>query len=201
METVKAKPATKSFNVTRALRLAAALKGELKVLDERLANASTWTEPRKPDYVFADVLAERDRVDENLCRLKSALAVANAKAEVARQDRKLSAAEAVVRLQEMDGKLALLKRLRLDAGTEEQRETVLDRTRGGYVEQATKVVKAAAWTLPQRDAEVKRLAAARAELNNLLEEVNHGTKFDVELLEEPPSPVAAAPAEVPGPAS
>ena len=41
---------------------------------------------------------------------------------------------------------------------------------------------------------MKRLASDRSELNDLLEEANHGTKFDVELLEEPPSSV---PAEAP----
>jgi hypothetical protein len=194
-ETVKEKTVAKSFNVTRALRLAAALKGQLKVLDEQLALSSTWVESRKPDYDFTAVLAERRRVDENLVRLKAALAVANAKAEVVWRGRKLTAAEAVVRLQELDGELALLKRLRFDAGVEEKSEHVLDRGRGGYVEATTKVVKVAAWTLLQRDAELRRLASDRAELNDVLEDVNHGTRFDVELLEEPPSSVpAAAPA-------
>ncbi len=171
-------PVPKRITVSKALREAKKLKGEIGVLDARLASCVSWSGDEKPEFDFAETRALRASKVEALTALKTKIACSNAVTQVEVEGRSMTVTEAIRRMEETSGELKLIERLPL-----ERRGTRLAHT-GAYDDRSRPVMAPvqfhSALSEVERAAEVTALKARCEALNEALEDSNHQTLVDME---------------------
>jgi len=167
------------LTVSQGLRRAKKLKGLLAEAQTRAEQSSCWAAGKKPVFSFEAERESRAKHQQEIVRIESAIAVANATNSVEFEGRTIRLAEAIRTLQEFKADLAWLPRLQLKTGVEETSEYDYDEATGRNVRKPKSVTYEAALTEPARIADVQKLRDRFEALNDALETANHRTLLDL----------------------
>lgn len=181
METQNASPAataprseTLEFTLGEALQRANRIKGELSERASRASGnvmfvlADQPSDAPQPAFTFAEDWRAVGALQENLIRLKTAVALANARLKVEWEGTKIPLVEAVLRQQELKGEIARLKALPIHERDEKRSRTNWDGTR--HVEVEPTVIKHRSH-LPDRD-RANQAVTLQKRLDTLIAAVN-----------------------------
>jgi hypothetical protein len=173
------------MTVSQGLRAVADLKGRIKKHKEHAQGAVTWDAENIPAFMFSTELEGAEKARDEMLRLQTAIAVANATTEIEWQGKKVLVAWAVRQLEEIKGQLKWLDELEPLALDQPEVTTNVTQERyadGRYV--SVNVISKRVCALPK----AKRFAAHQAmqeefnRLNDVVEASNHQT-----VLKERPS--------------
>lgn len=165
------------LSISRALREVKTRKGRIAELDGRIRSASSWRSDKPSIFDFAQLVAERSSLVSELLKLKEAIAVANATHQIDHQNRSMTITGGITLMGELKSQLALFQNLTLRNTPE--KEGAYNETTGRY-EYETYEWKSVMTEL-ERDAKVQELRKEISDLNDTLEDINHGVKLVVEL--------------------
>lgn len=170
---------TKPGTIAQGLRAIKRLKGRMAELTNRAATSVSYEAGKKPPFDFKATRQEVDEVRERLVRLEAEVARANATTEVNYEDRIMSLAEAIRRLQETKAEIAWLTGLHLRSGTERSHENEWDDESHRNVRRLVEVTYEAALTEPERVGQVDALRNRFEALNDVVEAANHRTPIQL----------------------
>jgi hypothetical protein len=106
------------MTVTQAIKRMSKLKGQLSDLRERAKENLVHLAEDTPAYTFAECLAEASKVRDELLKLKTAVAMSNAKLTIEWEGAKHPLPWAIALLREWKGELEFLKSLPVRAQAE-----------------------------------------------------------------------------------
>ncbi len=180
-------PATRAVTFTHSEALAELKdwKGRYHLHTCRAAATVMYVEGKEainPAFTFDSEDRAAQRACENIIRLKTALAVANARRQVMWEGRKLSLTEAVIRQKELESELARLRNLSISERDEAQ--TRHKRVPDGYEDVETVTKHRSRLTERQRTDRVETLSTQRRSLATAINRVNARSSVTVELLVE-----------------
>lgn len=178
-QTTSTAPATNPTTISQGLRAIKRLKGRMAELTARAAASVSYIADKKPSFDFSATRKEVDATREELVRLESAVACANATTEIQHGDRAMSLCEAIRRLQEIKAELAWLAGLNLRQGTERSYESEWDDESNRSVRRLHEVVYTADLTEPQRVEQIDALRHHFEALNDAVEAANHRTPIQL----------------------
>ncbi len=104
--------------ISQGLRRVKLLKGQMAEFGSRAAACVSYEESQKPVWVFGETREKLRTTRELLVTLEAAIARANASAIVEIDEKRMTIAEAVRRLQETKAEIAWLQGLRLSGPME-----------------------------------------------------------------------------------
>ncbi len=160
----------RSISIAKALRTRKQLKGQISDLSKRATGCATWIEGASRDFDFTIVDLDRKAKIDELVRLETAIAVANATATVTWQGRAMPLTEVIRRQEELKGEIVYVTSLSTRRGPERQHT-------GEYSADRQPVMVTVNWcsaySEPERVLHLASLRAQCEELNELLEEANH----------------------------
>lgn len=159
------------ITISRALRQMKKLKGEISRLSSRLSSCVSWKNGETADFQFDTVLSERDAKVRELTALRARVAAANATAAVRVGDETVVLIEAIIRRDEIKGRLVLFEGLSARRGSEQVHLGYDEVGRASYKE----VRWESAFTEPERVAKLDAMRTEIDELNELIETANHRT--------------------------
>lgn len=162
-----------------------AQKGRYGLASGRAAAHVMYVEGKEainPAFTFVSEDARAKRAWENIIRLKTALAVANARRQIDWEGRKLTLAEGVIRQKELEGEIARLKSLRIHEHDDAQ--TRQRRTGTEYEEVEVVTKHRSHLTERQRTDAVEALEARRRSLAAAINRINNRCTVTVQLLPE-----------------
>lgn len=179
MENVNASPASPRSEIIEltlgeALQRANRIKGELSERASRASGnvmfvlADQPSDAPQPAFTFEEDWRAVGVLQENLIRLKTAVALANARLKVEWEGTKIPLVQAVLRQQELKGEIARLKALPIHERDEKRSRTNWDGTR--HVEVEPTVIKHRSH-LPDRD-RANQATALQKRLDTLIAAVN-----------------------------
>jgi uncharacterized coiled-coil protein SlyX len=172
MTTSTTTPAT---TISQGLRQIKRLKGRMAELTARAAASVSYEAGKKPPFEFGNTRADLDKVREQLVRLEAAVARANATTDIQSEDRTMSLAEAIRRLQEIRAEIAWLTGLTLRQGTERKYENDWDEEAHRHVRRTQEVTYESCLTEPKRAEQIDALRNRFEALNDAVEAANHRT--------------------------
>jgi hypothetical protein len=159
--------------IAQGLRRAKVLKGQIAEATARVQGLVSWIEGQEPEFVFADELKRRMNLVNELVELKTRIARANATATIEFDGRRLTIAEAIVRMGELKSEIALFEGFHPRRGSE--RRIGYDEVAGRNV--TVEVRWVAALTEVERSGKLTALREQCTELNELIEEANHRARL------------------------
>jgi hypothetical protein len=171
---------TGSMTISQGLRKLKKLKGLLAEAQARATQSTSWADEAKPVFDFAAERAKRAELQDEIVRIETGIARANALTRITVEDREMPIAEAIRRLQELKADLAWLPTLNLRAGTEKSVEYDYDEVTGRNVPRTKSVVYTAVMSQPERVVEIQALRDRFDVINDALETANHRTLIEVE---------------------
>jgi hypothetical protein len=166
------------MNIAQALRRIKKLKGRMGELSARAAASVSYDVTRKPAFDFRKTRDEVAVIREELVTLEASVARANAGAEIECDDKRLTLAEAIRRLQECKAEMAWLGQLGLRSGIERRQERDYDEATGRSVLVKHETEYAADLSEVERAAEIETLRGRFERLNDAVEAANHRTPVD-----------------------
>ncbi len=172
--------------IAQGLRRAKKLKGLLVEAQNRATGATSWVAGKKPVFDFAEQRAQRAALQDEIVRIETAVAVANATNTITVGGQTMTLARAIRTLQEVKADLAWLPQLNLRAGLEESTEYVYDEDvplRRKTVK--TSVTYEAVMDEPARVGQIQALRDRFEAINDALETANHRTRIEVEPAQAP----------------
>lgn len=172
--------------ISQGLRRVKKLKGLLAEAQNRASGATSWVAGKKPVFDFAEQRAQRAALQDEIVRVETAVAVANATNTITVSGTVLTLACAIRTLQEIKADLAWLPQLNLRAGLEESVEYAYDEE----LPMRRKTVKTsttyeAVMDEPTRVGQIQALRDRFEAINDALETANHRTKIEVEPTQAP----------------
>lgn len=178
MENLNTSPAPRfeivELTLGEALQRANRIKGELSERATRASGNVMYVLQEKVDgdapkqaFTFGEDWAAVTTLQENLIRLKAAVALSNARLKVEFEGMKIPLVEAVIRQQELKGEIVRLKNLPIHERDERRPRTSWDGTQRVEVETVTKHRS----HLPDRD-RANQAAALQKRLDALIAAVN-----------------------------
>jgi hypothetical protein len=175
-----------SMTIGAALREIKSVKGEVSEHGQRAARSIMFSvtegvEPPVQVFDFATERKARERAQEWLVRLQSAVAVTNARTSITFEGRKMPLAEAIRRFEELKGDLAWLEALQINERVETRREVeYADGVLTGH--RTVKTTHSSHLSERDRVKEVAVLRERAKSLNLLIEATNHRVLVRVEPL-------------------
>jgi hypothetical protein len=166
------------MNIAQALRRIKKLKGRMGELSARAAASVSYDVTRKPAFDFRKTRDEVAAIREELVTLEASVARANAVAEIECDERRMTVAEAIRRLQECKAEMAWLGQLGLRSGVERRQERDYDEATGRSVLVKHETEYAADLSEVERAAELETLRGRFERLNDAVEAANHRTPVD-----------------------
>lgn len=167
------------MTIAQALRRVKKFKGRMAELTARAASVVSYEAARKPQFDFRKLRDEIAGVREGLVGLEAAVAKANATTTVkVGDDKEMTIAEAIRRLQELKAEMAWLSSLQLREGTENRPEFDWDEAAGRQVRRNREVLWQTELREPDRVAELDALRDRFERLNDAVEAANHKTPVD-----------------------
>lgn len=171
--------AANTMTISQGLRRVKKLKGRMAELTARASQVVSYESSAKPDFKFGEVRAEIATVRDELVRLEAAVARANAKATISFEEKEISLAEAIRRLQELKAEMAWVASLRLQEGTVRTPEMDYDETTGRSVRRVRETVYITELKETERVKEIESLRDRFERLNDAVETANHKTELDL----------------------
>lgn len=174
-----------TLTVHEAIRRLSVLKGELKNHTER-ASASVCFEEGGPEPIFSfeDEVANRARVQSEVICWQAALSSSNGRTRVQVDERGMTVAELLKRIEEAKADKAFYEALKIREGKEVRRESEWDDASGRSVPRRVEVTFVTHLGLRARVQKVDLIQTQIAMLNRILDASNHRTKVTVELPHE-----------------
>lgn len=175
-----------SMTIGAALREIKSVKGEVSEHGQRAARSIMFSvtegvEPPVQVFDFATERKARERAQEWLVRLQSAVAVTNARTSITFEGRKMPLAEAIRRFEELKGDLAWLEALQINERVEARREVeYADGVPTGH--RTVKTTHSSHLSERDRVKEVAVLRERAKSLNLIIEATNHRVLVRVEPL-------------------
>lgn len=166
------------LTISQGLRRVKKCKGRLAELTARAAASVSYEAANKPPFDFSATRTEVAKVREELIELEAGIARANATATIAVDDRRMTLAEAIRRLQELKAEMAWLSQLALRAGTERVADTEWDEASQRSVRRTREVLWVSELSEPERAAELESLRDHFERLNDAVEAANHRTAIE-----------------------
>lgn len=179
------KTETREFTLGEALQFAKRIRGEHAEKSARARGSVMYVEGEEavnPAFTFAEDDVAVERAVENVIRLKTALALANARLRIEWDGGKIPLTEAVLRQQELKGEIVRLKSLSIHERDEKRPSNRV--VNGAYVE--VELVTKHRSRLSERD-RTNRVEALQKRLDSLIAAVNRmngRSTIRVELLTE-----------------
>ena len=170
---------TMKLTIAEALRRVDVLKGRFDEDSARARTVFAWREDRMPEFKFDELMIAAEASREELIRLKTQLAIANATTKVAWKGEDRPLIELVHRQAELKGKIAFLKEKlagRNDVEMEQQAEGNDQYGRTMFKNVPRKW--SSAMSEPDRVKATRVVADELAELTNIINAANGATKFD-----------------------
>jgi hypothetical protein len=170
--------------ISQSLRAIKRLKGQMAELSLRASENVSHEASKQPHFAFVDTRTKVDEVREQLILLESSVAIANATTTIHVEERSMTIAEAIRRLQETKSEISWLAGLHLKEGTE--------RVSDGYdwdedprrrTPKMREVTHVTALHEPERVAQIDALKERFERINDAIEAANHTTP--VRSLKEP----------------
>lgn len=169
----------KKGTISMGLRRIKTLKGKMAELSVRAAACVSYTQDKAPTFDFDECSVAMEKVREELLRLESSVARANALTEIEiSSGRKVTLTEAIRRLQELKGQIDWLKKLPIRDGSEEAYEPDYDEETGRSIRRKVKIVWITKLSEKSRVQKVDALKDEFERLNTLVESANHRTEVD-----------------------
>lgn len=181
------------LTIGQGLRRIKKLKGLLSEAQTRASQSTSWVEGKEPVFKFEEQRKLRSEHRDEVVRLETAIARANAVTQIEVGERKLFLAGAIREIQELKGDLTWLATLNLRSGVEETTEYVYDEVKERNLPKTKSVTYKAVMSEPDRVKEVQSLRDQLERLNDAVETANHRTLIEVEPLPQKAesSPTAA----------
>lgn len=167
-------------SVSQGLRRVKKLKGLLAEAQARASQSTSWVAGKKPVFTFEEQRDRRAVLQDEIVRVETAIAVANATSTIKVDGRTLTLARAIRELQEVKADLAWYASLSLRSGVEETVEYVYDEEKGRNTSRTKSVTYEAVLDEPARVGLVQALRDRFEAINDALETANHRTLIEVE---------------------
>lgn len=170
---------TETMTVSKALRLAKTLKGQLSTLTSRANESFNWEEgngKKAPNFKFSETIDERVRTANKLSQLKAAIAKSNCMNNVRADGVEVTMQEAIFKMAELKSEKDFFENLRVvDSESSEFRTVVVSKgkSKGQLGQKEYKRVFKSALTEKERLAKVDALQKRIDSLNDVLETNNH----------------------------
>jgi hypothetical protein len=170
--------------ISQSLRSIKRLKGQMAELSQRASECVSHEAGKQPHFAFAETRTKMDTIREDLVLLESAVAIANATTTIRVEDRSMTIAEAIRRLQEVKSEISWLTGLQLKEGTERVSDGFdWDEMSHRRTPQMREVTHVTALHEPERVAQIDALKERFERINDAIETANHVTP--VRSLKEP----------------
>jgi PAS domain-containing protein len=163
------------FTVAQSLRRSNKLKGRYAELSQRAAASVSYEAGKKPAFDFKSTRTAMAEIREELIKLKAARDQANAVTTITVDDKRMSLAEAVRRLQELRGEITWVSNLVIRSGTERSAELDWDESLGRQVRRTREVTMSSELNEVDRATELEALRDRFERLNDAVEAANHRT--------------------------
>lgn len=178
---------TETMTISKALRFAKSLKGQLAKLASRVNEVLNWEKGKEPKVAFKDIMSEKERLTNLLVKVKAALTASNATTfitNIALEEGRMLVQEAIYLMDELKGEKSFYENLPLH--WEEQiefRRTVVTEgdKKGEIVHKEIVHVYESALTEEARRAKAEEIQKRIDDLNDALEAHNHATTITVEV--------------------
>jgi hypothetical protein len=121
------------LTVSQALRAVKSTKGRIAELKTRVAQSVSHVDGVETTWDFETSKSDLAKAKERLIGLKSAIAIANATTFITFEDRELTLAEAIRRLEEFKDEMAFLPTLHLRASSARRSSSGMRRRSGRCV--------------------------------------------------------------------
>jgi uncharacterized small protein (DUF1192 family) len=161
------------MTIAQALRRIKKLKGLIAENEQRAKAGVSYDVTKVPAFRFRESLDKMFALQDEMVALEARVAIANATATVQDGDRVVSMALAVRSIQELKGRIALLKGLHLRNETVKDRQTEWDDNESKHITRVSETVYMSDLTEQDRDSQIKSLQDHFEVLNNAIENVNH----------------------------
>lgn len=167
------------YTISQAMRYAAQLKAKLSEVKKRAASSLNHKKDAEPPFEFAKMMTEYHELMNTLCKVKGALAVANATTTITCHGGELTLAAVIGTLQELKGYIAFIKELPCMAAKETiSSDRNWDEATDKYLTQ--QVVTVCHLTEAGRAHLIDTMQAQFDELNWLVESKNQVTKLVID---------------------
>lgn len=166
--------------IAQGLRRVKQLKCSVKEHESRATQSVSYEAGKPPKFSFKAEREARAKAQDDLVRLESAIAVANATTRIEAEGRRMTLAEAIRRLQELKANIVFVTGLQLTDGTREEASRDWDDTLGREIRRTRQVTHTTDLSVTDRVAEIEALRARFESLNDVVEAANHRTPIEVE---------------------
>ena len=167
------------FTISQALRKIKRLKGPMGELSSRAASSVSYLADQKPSFDFAETRKKLDEAREELIKLRSGVAAANGVTLITWEDKQITLAEGIARLQEFKAEMSWLQALNLQEGS--TTESYYDYDDNSRRVRCEKVIT---WkshlSETSRVDEIDTLKDKFEDLNSRVESANHSTRLKLE---------------------
>lgn len=175
---------TETMTISKALRFAKSLKGQLAKLASRVNEVLNWEKGKEPKVAFNEVVSEKERLTNLLVKVKAALTASNGTTFILIEGIQVLVQEAIYLMDELKGEKSFYENLPLH--WEEQiefRRTVVTEgdKKGELVHKEIVHVYESALTEEARRAKAEEIQKRIDDLNDALEAHNHATTITVEV--------------------
>ncbi len=163
-----------SMTIAQGLRTHKRLCGELGTTQQNMQRCVSHQKGKPPTYDFNELSVKREKLSREVTALHGRILRANAATMVRDGEENVYLCEAILRLAELKGEIALLKGLNIRDGEVDQ-EPVFNRYEGSAIVARPPVVFETALKERERDDKVRELQLHFERLNDAVEAANHKT--------------------------
>lgn len=173
---------TETMTISKALRFAKSLKGQLAKLASRVNEVLNWEKGKEPKVAFKDIVSEKERLTNLLVKVKAALTASNGTTFILVEGIQVLVQEAIYLMDELKGEKSFYENLPLhwEERVDFLRTVVTEgEKKGELVHREVTRIYESALTEDDRRKKVEEIQKRIDDLNDALEAHNHATTITV----------------------
>jgi len=168
-----------NLTIAQALRRTKKTRGNISELKTRASEAVSHEAGKKPTFDFEPTCEALANAKEELIKLESSIACANASTTITYEGKSMTLAEAIRRLQELKDQMSWLTSLHIREGVERSSDLVWNDETGRQSRVTTEVTYITKLSERDRVEKIESLRDQFEALNDLVEQANHRTEVKV----------------------